>query len=48
MAKRGYTHVQETIPAMQEMVAEGMTQREIAEHFWFKDSEVMREALRRD
>ena len=48
MAKRGYTHVKELIPAMQAMVVEGMTQREIAEYFGFRDSEVVREALRRD
>lgn len=48
MGKRGYTHIKALIPEIQAMVAEGMTQREIAEHFGFKDSEVVREALRRD
>ena len=47
MKKRGYTHVQELIPAMQQMVAEGKTQREIAEYYGFRDKEVVREALKR-
>ena len=48
MSKRNYTHVKELLPAIQAMVAEGMTQREIAEHFGFKDKEVVREALKRE
>ena len=47
MKKRGYTHVQELIPTMQQMVAEGKTQREIAEYYGFRDKEVVREALKR-
>ena len=47
MKKRGYTHVQELIPTMQRMVAEGKTQREIAEYYGFRDKEVVREALKR-
>ena len=47
MKKRGYTHVQELIPKMQQMVAEGKTQREIAEYYGFRDKEVVREALKR-
>lgn len=48
MSKRGYTHIKELVPEIKEMVAEGKTQREIAEYYGFKDSEVVREALKRD
>lgn len=47
MSKRNYTHVQALLPAIQEMVESGMTQREIAEHYGFKDKEVVRELLKR-
>ena len=48
MSKRGYTHIKEFVPAIKAMVAEGKTHREIAEYYGFKDSEVVREALKRD
>ena len=48
MSKRNYTHIRELLPAIHAMVAEGRTQREIAEHFGFKDKEVVREALKRE
>ena len=48
MCKRNYTHIKELLPTIQAMVTEGMTQREIAEHFGFKDKEVVREALKRE
>ena len=48
MSNRGYTHIKELVPEIKEMVAEGKTQREIAEYYGFKDSEVVREALKRD
>lgn len=48
MSKRNYTHVKELLPTIQAMVAEGMTQREIAEHFGFKDKEVVHAALKRE
>ena len=48
MNKRGYTHIKELVPVIKAMVADGKTQREIAEHFGFKSSEVVREALKRD
>lgn len=48
MKKRGYTHVQELVPSIRQMVAEGKTQREIAEHYGFRDKEVVREALKRE
>ena len=47
MSKRNYTHVQALLPAIQKMVESGMTQREIAEHYGFKDKEVVRELLKR-
>ena len=47
MSKRNYTHIQELLPTIQAMVAEGMTQREIAEHFGFKDKSVVKFALMR-
>ena len=48
MKKRGYTHVQELVPSIRQMVAEGKTQREIAEHYGFRNKEVVREALKRE
>ena len=48
MSKRGYTHIKGLVPVIQTMVAEGKTYREIAEYYGFKDSEVVREALKRD
>ena len=45
MSKRTYTHIQELLPTIQAMVTEGMTQREIAEHFGFKDKTVVKFAL---
>ena len=47
MPKRNYTHIKELLPAIHAMVAEGMSQREIAEHFGFKDKFVVKEALKR-
>ena len=47
MSKRNYTHIKELLPTIQAMVAEGMSQREIAEHFGFKDKLVVKEALKR-
>ena len=47
MSKRNYTHIKELLPTIETMVAEGMTQREIAEHFGFKSKKVVHEALTR-
>ena len=47
MSKRTYTHIQELLPKIQAMVTEGMTQREIAEYFGFKDKTVVKFALLR-
>ena len=47
MSKRNYTHIKELLPTIQAMVVEGMTQKEIAEHFGFKDKYVVKRALKR-
>ena len=47
MSKRGYTRIKGLVPVIQTMVAEGKTYREIADYYGFKNSEVVREALRR-
>ena len=36
MSRRNYTHIKELLPTIQAMVAEEMTQREIAEHFLYR------------
>ena len=48
MSKRRYTHVQELLPAIHKMIEAGKTQREIAEHYGFKDKAVVKEALKRE
>lgn len=47
MSKRNYTHIKELRPAIQAMIAAGMSQREIAEHFGFKSKKVVHDALTR-
>ena len=47
MSKRSYTHVKELLPAIQEMVERGKTQREIAEYYGFKDKLVVKRLLER-
>ena len=47
MSKRNYTHIKELLPEIQAMIAIGMTQREIAEHFGFKNKKVVHAALTR-
>ena len=47
MSKRSYTHVKEMLPAIQEMVEQGKTQREIAEYYGFKDKLVVKRLLER-
>lgn len=47
MEKRNYTHVKDLLPAIQKMVEQGMTQREIAEHYGFKDKFVVKKLLER-
>ena len=48
MSKRSYTHVKELLPAKQEMVEQGKTQREIAEHYGLKDKLVVKRLLERE
>ena len=47
MSKRNYTHIKELLPTIEAMVAEGISQREIADEFGFKDKFVVKEALKR-
>ena len=47
MSKRSYTHVKELLPSIQQMVEAGKTQREIAEHYGFKDKLVVKRLLER-
>ncbi len=47
MSKRNYTHIQEFLPEIEEMIAAGKSQREVAEHFGFKDKYVVKEVLKR-
>lgn len=48
MGKRNYTHVQELLPEIKRMQSEGKTQREIAEHYGFKDKQVVKRLLERE
>ena len=45
MKKRNYTHVQTLQAEIEAMLAQGKTQREVAEHFGFKDKYVVKEFL---
>ena len=47
MGKRNYTHVQMLLPEIEAMIGEGKTQREVAEHFGFKDKYVVKKLLER-
>ena len=48
MKKRNYTHVQVLLPEIKAMLAEGKTQREIAEYYGFRDKQVVKSVLRRE
>ena len=48
MSKRNYTHVQALLPEIKAMVESGKTQREIAEHYGFKDKSVVKKLLARE
>ena len=48
MGKRNYTHVQALLPAIKEMVAEGKSQREVAEYYGFRDKQVVKKLLMRE
>ena len=45
MEKRNYTHIQALLPEIKAMLAEGKTQREIAEYFGLRDKQVVKELL---
>ena len=48
MEKRNYTHIQALLPEIKAMLAEGKTQREIAEYFGLRDKQVVKELLKRE
>ena len=48
MGKRNYTHVQALLPEIKAMLAEGQTQREVAEHYGFKNKQVVKKLLERE
>lgn len=47
MEKREYTQVQKLLPEIEAMLSSGKTQREVSEHFGFKDKHVIKELLKR-
>ena len=48
MKKRNYTHVQALLPEIKAMLAEGKTQREVAEYYGFRDKQVVKRLLERE
>ena len=48
MSRQKYTHVQELLPEIRAMEAEGKTKREIAEHFGLRDKNVVMQLLKRE
>ena len=48
MKKRNYTHVQMLLPEIKAMLAEGKTQREVAEYYGFRDKRVVKRLLERE
>lgn len=48
MEKRSYTHVQALLPAIKAMLAEGKSQREVAEYYGFPDKQVVKRLLERE
>ena len=48
MEKRKYTHIQVLLPEIKAMLAEGKTQREVAEYFGFQDKQVVKGLLKRE
>lgn len=47
MGRRKYTHIQSLQPEIEAMIAQGKTQREVAEYFGLKDKYVVKEFLKR-
>ena len=48
MEKRNYTHVQALLSEIRAMLAEGKTQREVAEYYGFRDKQVVKRLLERE
>ncbi len=48
MEKRKYTHVQLLLPEIKAMLAEGKTQREVAEYYGFQGKQVVKRLLERE
>ena len=48
MKKRKYTHIQVLLPEIKAMIAEGKTQREVAEYYGFQDKQVVKSLLKRE
>ena len=48
MEKRNYTHIQALLPEIKAMLVEGKTQREVAEHYGFRDKQVVKRLLDRE
>ena len=48
MKKRNYTHVQALLPEIKTMLAQGKTQREVAEYYGFQDKQVVKRLLERE
>ena len=48
MEKRNYTHVQVLLQEIKAMLAEGKTQREVADHYGFKNKQVVKRLLERE
>ena len=45
--KRGYTHIQTVAKEVLKMLASGKTQREVSEHYGFKDRYVVKDFVKR-
>lgn len=48
MSKRRYTHIQELLPEIQDMIASGKTQQEIADALGLENKYVVKELLKRE
>ena len=48
MKKRKYTHVQALLPEIKAILAEGKTQREVAEYYGFQNKQVVKKLLERE
>ena len=48
MGKRNYTHVQGLLPEIKAMLAEGKTQREVAEDYGFRNKQVVKKLFERE